>query len=551
MPKEPSWEDIFNPDPTPEEPEAAPRAEPAAPQASSQQDTQRDPFADLFASPRPAADQPLEVQYPPTAVQPTVDPAQQTPAHQTAAQPTSPSMSPPSDDPVPGAPFDPFADIFGSASVPAASSSSEPTQYRAAQAFPTGSVEAVPLSRREAREAEGRRRAETIDDGAGGRGNGGGGRRGGGSGDGTGASRPKKKRSLLWLKITLPIVLILGAAGGVAAYGWFNYNEQVRDLLGIPLPTDYEGTGNGEEVIVSVRSGDIGSDLAVSLHEAGVTLTYDAVYDYLVANPDISFIPGNWRLQKEMSAESAVAALQDPANKVTDKLLITEGTVLPNALDTIAATTGLPLADVQAAALDVGSFGLPPEATTLEGFLFPATYDLDGTETAHDILQKMVNEMLSRLDAAGVAPDQRWNTVIMASIIQREAGSNVDDFYKVSRVFANRIAQGINLESDATVAYGTGRLDSVWTEPEEREDPSNLYNTYANPGLPIGPIGLPGADAIDAALHPADGPWLYFVPINLATGETVFSETADEHQAAVDQLLAWCDESAENATYCE
>ena len=551
MPKEPSWEDIFNPDPTPEEPEAAPRAEPAAPQASSQQDTQRDPFADLFASPRPAADQPREVQYPPTAVQPTVDPAQQTPAHQTAAQPTSPSMSPPSDDPVPGAPFDPFADIFGSASVPAASSSSEPTQYRAARAFPTGSVEAVPLSRREAREAEGRRRAETVDEGAGGRGNGGAGRRGGGSGDGTGASRPKKKRSLLWLKITLPIVLILGAAGGVAAYGWFNYNEQVRDLLGIPLPTDYEGTGNGEEVIVSVRSGDIGSDLAVSLHEAGVTLTYDAVYDYLVANPDISFIPGNWRLQKEMSAESAVAALQDPANKVTDKLLITEGTVLPNALDTIAATTGLPLADVQAAALDVGSFGLPPEATTLEGFLFPATYDLDGTETAHDILQKMVNEMLSRLDAAGVAPDQRWNTVIMASIIQREAGSNVDDFYKVSRVFANRIAQGINLESDATVAYGTGRLDSVWTEPEEREDPSNLYNTYANPGLPIGPIGLPGADAIDAALHPADGPWLYFVPINLATGETVFSETADEHQAAVDQLLAWCDESAENATYCE
>jgi UPF0755 protein len=396
------------------------------------------------------------------------------------------------------------------------------------QAPAPGQPVAAPLSRREAIRNESARQTEP------------------------GPSRfDKPKRKLLWLKIALPIVLVLGAAGGVAAFGWFNYNEQVRELLGIPLPTDYDTTGNGEEVIVAIRSGDIGSDVAVTLHEAGVTMTYDAVYDYLVEHPDVGFIPGNWRLQKQMSAESAVAALQDDANKVTDKLLITEGTVLPNALETIAATTGLSIEDVQAAAQDVASFGLPAEATTLEGFLFPATYELDGTETAHDILQKMVDEMMARLDAAGIAPEDRWRTIIMASIIQREAGSNPDDFYKVSRVFQNRIDQGINLESDATVAYGTGRLDSVWTEPEEREDPSNLYNTYANPGLPIGPIGLPGERAIDAAMHPADGPWLFFVPINLATGETVFSETAEEHQAAVDQLFEWCEASAENATYCE
>ena len=98
--------------------------------------------------------------------------------------------------------------------------------------------------------------------------------------------------------------------------------------------------------------------------------------------------------------------------------------------------------------------------------------------------------------------------------------------------------------------YGTGRLDSVWTEPEERADASNLYNTYANPGLPIGPIGLPGDAAINAALHPTEGPWLLFVPINLATGETVFSETVEEHDAAVEQLHEWCEASAENATYC-
>jgi UPF0755 protein len=498
MANEPSWDDIFKPTPTGDEAkEQYPptRAYDAIPEDAAAPTGEFDPFAELFSEP--------------------ASPPEAQPSRRAQEQP------------------DAFGALFG-APVPA-----EPVAPVASQSFPAVGGESAPLSRREAREAEAR--------------GGSGGSRGGASGGGRGGAGPQKprKRRLLWLKITLPIVLVLGAAGGVAAFGWFNYNEQVRELLGIPLPTDYAGTGNGEEVIVPIRSGDIGSDVAVTLHEAGVTMTFDAVYDYLVENPDVGFMPGNWRLQKEMSAESAVAALQDTENKVTDRLLITEGTVLPNALEIIAETTGIPIEDVQAAAADVASFGLPAEATTLEGFLFPATYELDGTETAHDVLQKMVDTMFEHLDAAGVAPEQRWTVVIMASIIQREAGSNIADFAKVSRVFQNRIEQGINLESDATVAYGTGRLDSVWTEPEEREDASNLYNTYANPGLPVGPIGLPGDDAINAALNPAEGPWLFFVPINLATGETMFSETADEHQGYVDQLFEWCEASAENATYCE
>jgi len=353
------------------------------------------------------------------------------------------------------------------------------------------------------------------------------------------------------LKITLPLVLVLGAVGGVAAFAWLNYEDQVRELLGWQLPTDYEGTGNGEEVIVTIRSGDFGDTVAATLHEAGVTMTFDAVYDILLENPDISFIPGNWRLQKEMSGQSAIDALQDETNRVTSSLLITEGTVLPDVLEDISNTTGIPLADVQAAAANPQAYGVPAEAPSLEGYLFPATYQLDGSETAQGILQMLVTEMFARLDAAGVPVADRHTVLTMASIVQREAGSNPDDFYKVARVFYNRIDQGINLESDATVAYGTGNLHTVWTTDDERADASNPYNTYANPGLPVGPIGAPGDRAIDAALHPADGPWLFFVPINLATGETVFSETVDEHEAAVQQLRDWCDASPENATYCE
>ena len=511
MANEPSWEDLFNPNPHSDKQQQN-DAEPEADQVDD------DPFAALFGE----AQQPELVEPPAAAPAPTplTLPA---PVEPPVAAPVAARAAPESD---------PFAGLFG-----AAGAADPPTKLLPAVGA-DAPAEGQPTSRRAARENETRRAAR----GAGGAGGGGRGGRG---------AAPRTKRSLLWLKITLPIVLVLGAVGGVAAFGWFNYNEQVREVLGIPLPTDYEGTGNGEEVVVAISAGDIGSDVAVTLHEAGVTMTYDAVYNYLVENPDVAFQPGNWRLQKQMSAASAVTALQDAENKVTDELLLREGISLASALELIAETLGVPLEEVQAAAADPAAYGLPAEATTLEGFLFPATYELDGTESPQQVLQKLVDTMFERLDAAGVPVESRWTTVIMASIIQREAGQDVADYAKISRVFQNRIDQGMNLESDATVAYGTGRFDSVWTEPEEREDPSNLYNTYANPGLPVGPIGLPGEDAIAAALSPADGPWLYFVPINLATGETMFSETFEEHQGYVDQLWEWCEASEENATYCE
>lgn len=430
-----------------------------------------------------------------------------------------------------GNPDDPFAALFGAPS---------PVAPQAASSEP------VPQSRRELREAESRRASVEPSVRSGGSG-----RARPGSG-GPGIGKPKKKRRLLWLKITLPIVLVLAAVGGVGAYGWFNYNTQIRAVLGIPLPTDYKGAGNGEQVTVTIKSGQIGADVAHTLHDAGVTLTFTAFYGLLLKqNPPVEFVPGNYSLHKQMSAQSALAALQDPANKVTGKLLIIEGAILPDALGNIADTTGIPLADLKTASLDLASFGLPTGAPSLEGFLFPATYQLDGGQNAHDVLQLLVNTMFQHLDAAGVAPADRLKVVTLASIVQREAGPNKDDFYKIARVFQNRLNQGINLQSDATVAYGTGNLKTVYTTNAERADASNLYNTYANPGLPIGPIGLPGDLAIDAALHPVDGPWLFFVPINLQTGETVFSETVAQHDAAVQQLHDWCNASPENDSYCQ
>jgi UPF0755 protein len=128
----------------------------------------------------------------------------------------------------------------------------------------------------------------------------------------------------------------------------------------------------------------------------------------------------------------------------------------------------------------------------------------------------------------------------MASIIEKEARLK-DDFYRVSRVFSNRIKVGMHLQSDATVSYGSGGT-TVTTTDAERADP-NGYNTYVHAGLPVGPISAPGATAIDAALNPTKGDWLFFCTVNLKTGETVFSETMAQHEVAVAQWQRWMREN--------
>lgn len=358
-------------------------------------------------------------------------------------------------------------------------------------------------------------------------------------------SRPPKKKSRRkgWI-IALSIVAVLLAGGAVGvSWAWGNYEDQIRKVMGWEIPIDYEGAGHGEASIV-IRSGDGGEVIAASLTEAGVTKTPEAFYKLLlVQDPQVVFFPGQYLLKQEMSAQAALDALQDPANKVEISVLIREGQMIDQTMAALSEGTGIPLADFEAAALDPTVYGVPAEAPSLEGYLFPARYNFEPDGTAAGVLQTLVNRTFQSLDAAGVAPTDRHRVLTMAALIQREAGSNQEDFYKVSRVFQNRLDSGWLLQSDATVAYGADTTHTVWTTPEDRADESNKYNTYANPGLPVGPIGAAGDLAIDAALHPADGPWFFFVPINLETGETVFSVTQAEHEQAVEKLRKWCRET--------
>jgi UPF0755 protein len=345
----------------------------------------------------------------------------------------------------------------------------------------------------------------------------------------------RRRRIVTGIIVTVVIVGLLGG-GGIYLYNTFA--TQITALIGgkEPVKQDYSGNGSGE-VMVKIKDGDFGEAIGESLASAGVVKSSDTFYQLLLKqSPQPVFQAGTFKLAQKMSSQAALTALLDPANKVDYKVTIKEGATASGIYQSLADATGKSFDDFKAAGADFGSLGVPTDAPSVEGFLFPATYDFEPDQSPADMLKTMVDRTYQSLDAAQVPVDQRLHVLTLAALIQGEAGST-DDMYKVSRVFQNRIDQGMHLQSDATVRYGAGG-SAVDTTQAERDDASNPYNTYANPGLPVGPIGNPGDDAIDAALHPADGSWLYFVTINLDTGETVFSDTYEEQLDAVAQYQA-------------
>lgn len=346
-----------------------------------------------------------------------------------------------------------------------------------------------------------------------------------------GRGRPKRRRIWPWLLAVLLVLLL--AVGGAGWWAYQTYPEQVKSLFG--WSNDYSGAGTGT-VDVEIKRGETGCVIAQTLAAQGVTKTASSFCNLLLATkPEPSLQPGTYRLKRQMSAEAALAALTDPKNLVQSTVAIPEGSTVKQILAATSEATGVPLAELQAIAKDPASLGVPKSAPNLEGWLFPATYDFPPETTGRAMLQAMVDRMKQALDDAGVPVASREKVLIMAGLVQKE-GNGVDDA-KVARVFLNRIAAGMRLQSDATVSYGAGGTTVVPTKQQYAS--RNGYNTYLRDGLPIGPISNPGDAAIEAALHPAKGPWLFFVTVNLKTGKTVFSTTLAQHDKAAAEFARW------------
>lgn len=360
----------------------------------------------------------------------------------------------------------------------------------------------------------------------------------------TGKPERRRGRRRGGIVILVIIVALIGALVAGGFWAWNTYGEQIRDVMGWSEPKDYEsGIAEGEAVI-TISSGDLPADVSASLFDAGVTKTSDAFYDYLInesLNP--TFFPGVYTLQQKMTSAAALVSLEDPTNRMEHSAALPEGLTVDQSLTRIADGLSMPIEDLTEAVADPSAYGV--DAASLEGWLFPATYTFDPGTPAAEIIQTMVNRTRESLDAAQVPVEDRQRILTIASIIQREA-RYTEDFYKVSRVIENRMQPDNDqtfgkLEMDSTAQYGFGEMhDGTAGSSKEALEDDNLWNTYVHTGLPVGPISNPGDVAIDAAMNPVEGPWMYFVTVDLSTGETVFTSTYAEHLVAVEQWQQWC-----------
>lgn len=342
--------------------------------------------------------------------------------------------------------------------------------------------------------------------------------------------------------ISIVLVVILGVIGAGAAYVWVEYGDRISRMMGWTT-IDYEGEGQGE-AMVTISEGQIGSDIADTLAEADIVKTSEAFYELLLSQTEeVHFQVGTYRLKQQMSAQAALTALQDPSNRVELSAMIPEGRTLEQTLQILSDGTDIPVEEFEAAVSDPQAYGVSDDAETLEGWLFPATYQFDHGSTANDIIAELVGAQIRTLDELGVAEDDRQRVLTEAAIVQKESG-HPNDFGKIARVIKNRLDIDMLLQMDSTAQYGYGQHEdgSVWSTDEALED-DNPYNTYVHKGLPIAPISNPGREAIAAVLDPEPGDWLYFVVAPGGTGESTFSETLEAHDAAVAEYSKWCAET--------
>ena len=327
------------------------------------------------------------------------------------------------------------------------------------------------------------------------------------------------------------IILSLGLIGAtVVALNFDSLRAQYLKLTTL----DFEGPGEGE-VVVRIEPGDDGLLVTQKLLDAGVIRDFDSFYRHLIDNNAV-FYPGSFMMKLQMSNKAAFDVLSSASNAMTYKVTIPEGYRAVQIFDELSRITGIAAEEFRSVAEDLAGFGIPAQAQTIEGYLFPATYSFDTQATAKDILAAMVSRMKQELERLGVAEENWHSTLTLASIVQREAKLEAD-FYKVSRVFANRIAIDMKLETDPTISYSYSGKDM--SEVSRAEQIKHGYNTYLLEGLPPGPIASPGALALEATLNPVDGDWLFFVTINLESGETKFSRTLAEHESYVVFLRQW------------
>jgi UPF0755 protein len=343
-------------------------------------------------------------------------------------------------------------------------------------------------------------------------------------------------RLLLVLGLLVVVaVAVLGVTYGPRVFGAF----QVKD---------YAGSGAGQ-VTITVNPNDTASDIAATLVAAGVVESEKAftrAADADAASKNIQ--PGVYTVRKHMSGKSALALLLDPGSRSSaGDLAVIEGATV---LDVEKKLTDVLGADkqeaIKKAVADVAELGIPlgyatptgGQPTSVEGFLYPATYSLNPSVAPEAALQRMTAKFAeedratgfaAKAEAIGLTP---YQALIIASIAQSEA-RYPDDMAKVARVILNRIKADRPLQIDATSLYGA-RVQGLDPKTVNYATLDSPYNTYLHDGLPPTPVSNPGADAMTAAVTPPDGDWMYYVNSD-AEGHLFFTDDEAAFTEAVER----------------
>jgi UPF0755 protein len=362
-----------------------------------------------------------------------------------------------------------------------------------------------------------------------------------------GGSRRRKRRFSgclpMLVFVVIAALLIFAAYKYVARPAWDDFFAD---------PEDYPGPGKGEVTFV-VKQGQSVPAMGDELEELDVVASAEAFVDAAEARDEEArgIQAGTYVLMKKMKASDVVEVLIDPANLAQASVTIPEGLRVVDVIDRLAKGTDFSKKQFQRALANTEALGLPDSAEgNPEGYLFPATYTITPGDNPRTILRSMVErweQAASDLDLEAAADEIGYTpheVMTVAALTQAEGLGR--DMAKIARVIYNRVENpgtagqiGL-LQIDATVDYALDRPLTVGLTQEERETTRSPYNTFLNPGLPPGPIGNPGEEAIDAALNPTAGDWYYYVTVNLNTGRTKFAETYEEFLTYQQELRDWC-----------
>jgi UPF0755 protein len=291
---------------------------------------------------------------------------------------------------------------------------------------------------------------------------------------------------------------------------------------------DYEVGSAGQEVIVEILSGESGSEIGRKLESLSVVKSSAGFFRVAVADSRSQRIaPGEHRIETRIPAKVALEQLLDPS-RIPNLIVVKDGQRLSEISESII-NFGISKVELEKSIRNA----FPPEmfkSKNIEGFLYPAQYSFNKSVDGDEILSAMLNRFVSAtkdIDWSNERDFTPFEIMVIASLVQTEGTPDV--FGKVSRVIYNRLEKRMPLQFDSTVHYALERRGEIRVSLVDTKV-KNRYNTFVYPGLPPGPIGSPTKPAIDAALNPEVGNWLYFVTVK--PFDTRFTNSYD-------QFLEW------------